>query len=207
MLGDPYLERHKKFFEYYRRPEVKEAIGFTDFVINDNGNGELLSEIKAPDVRILRNEEHLPRGFAISNDYKYGWRSIYQMQLILADYDKIILIDADAFILTRKLAHWIRDLSEGWVSLWSPRHNFPDTPWILTRNAYHHYLAYIAGRSLEEFIKGEIGQCMEKRLPFTYVMKDFVSERFGENIQPQTSDMDYYGQARLETPFQFEMPR
>lgn len=205
MLGDSYLERHKKFFAYYRQPEVKDAIGFSEFVVNDNGNGELLTEIEAPDVRILRNEDHIPRGFAQANDYKYGWRSIWQMQLIMGDYDKIILLDADAFILTKRLAHWIRDLDKGWVSLWTYRHNYADTPWILTRDAYPHYLSYIAGRSLEDFIKTEVGKCMEQRIPFTHSEKSFKSERFGENIQAQTPDMDYYGQARLETPFVFEM--
>lgn len=211
--GESYFERYKKFLKFYRGP-IKKEIGFSDFVLVDNasdvnklkdlggsiyGEDDQLLMQGSPDLNILRYEAHYKRG-PIGHDYPYGWRMVFAARRILSQYEKVIFIDSDGFVLSRKLAHWIRDIRTGWRALWCERHHFPEgNLHVLTEDAYPLFKEFTEG----DFMRHN-GKCMELTLPFTHIDKGFVAERFGEEGTKQRADMDFYAQCWLKTNMEFK---
>ena len=48
-------------------------------------------------------------------------------------------------------------------------------------------------------------QQVEWLLPLSYIVGEFVGDRFGEKAIKQTKDMDYYAQSRLNQNFVFDL--
>jgi hypothetical protein len=49
------------------------------------------------------------------------------------------------------------------------------------------------------------GRTLETDLPYTSVNKNFNIERYGETDEPQSVDMDGYGQSRVSRPLVFNL--
>lgn len=217
--GDSYLDRYRKWYDYHFA--IREELGFDTFYLLENGSDAKVLQKFGMGLYIppnsqrwgvyadsLRGERlpHLPRGEK-SNEYPYGWRSIFHLKKMLDDeYDKIIILDSDGFILTKKLAHWIRGLTSGWAALWCPSHSFPEANLsVLCRDGGYDVLTTFIERA-----NGDpnyyLGRVMEQTLPFTHVERGFNADRFGERVSEQKPGMDFYGQCRNATKMVWEMP-
>jgi hypothetical protein len=224
------LERTIKWLEFYTQPEVKEALGFDRIVATDNASPiELLKELSnsvscnitdrfsGPDqgiadgdsaITIIRHDVRLAKKnpeIAFGADYDYVWRQLWDLnhfaQLGLAD--KFLRIDNDAYILTKKLAHFIRDQNSGFVALTSGLAGMPeDAIMVLNKDAFPNLNAFCRG---DDYLKYH-GQIFENVLPLTGVAKQFVGGRYGEQNPPleQKFEHDYYCQRRNETALVFE---
>lgn len=208
--GASYYERTRKWLDYYRG--IKKEIGWTDIILLENGSRweslqDLGCTMRDEDLVPMRHELHdqhavwfpnLKRGDAF--DYPYVWRAVFFIRKLFQYYDKVLVIDNDSFILSRKLADFVRDCNSGWRALWCPRYGFPECNLqVICRDAFPLY---------ESFTEGDYnrmnGHCMETTLPLTHVHKEFVADRFGEDGTEQKPGMDFYSQCRLSTPMRFE---
>lgn len=228
-LGNNRLERNLRYLEYYRK--LKLELGFSEFMLFDNASdmkliqklglslvaaspfvtinnagrepvsAKNISVWKSEDITMFRFDDRLTKNPQKINDYPYCWRALYSLSFAF-NYDKLIGIDSDGFVLTKRMAKYIKEANSGWVSFFCPRHQFPDTSIsIINRDAFSVYDAYTAIPW-----ENRCGRLMEKDVPFTHVEKGFVCDRFGE-IYPrpeQTPDKDYWGQASLTTELKFE---
>lgn len=218
--GDSYFDRYRKWYDYHLA--IREELGFDTFYLLENGSDAKVLQKFGMGLYIppnsqrwgiyannLRGERlaHLPRGTK-SNEYPYGWRSIFHLKKMLDEeneYDKIIILDSDGFILTKKLAHWIRSLTSGWTALWCPAHSFAEANIsVLCRDGGYDALQRFIDRAEGDW-NYYMGRVMEQTLPFTHIEKGFAADRFGEFASEQKPEMDFYGQARNATRFVFEM--
>jgi hypothetical protein len=155
---------------------------------------------------MFRFSDHLGRSSPIC--YPGWWRSFTFASQIAWKYayPKIIHIESDAYIISRRLAEYIRALSSGWTTLWCPRWRFPETCIQVICRAEIRTLGrhYRAGRALWCSDQDPCG-CAEYVLPFTDVCRRFEGDRYGESGPGYPDTADYVCQARLETPFEHKL--
>lgn len=198
-MGNPRLERNLRYLSWYEK--IQEDLGFDKIYFFDNASDPASVarvEGACPLLKVIRFNEHLTGG-KFSQDYLYLWRVLYSLPMLFGMYDKLICIDSDFFVLSRRLAEWIRERESGWSTVWCRRHAFPEAGMhVLCRDAY--------GR-LEKLMETPMeklnGSLMEKVIPFTHMTMEFNCDRFGEYDAPWSPDMDLYGQAKLTTPLKY----
>lgn len=153
-------------------------------------------------IDMILQDRPLLTGGKFQHDYPYCWRAIYEMRHIMLIDDrvgKVMFIDNDGYLLSRRICAHLNHLSTGWEAFWCRRHGFPESAFhVLCRDTLPLIYEFIGQDDRETFIRKRNGQTMELMLPFTKVNKDFVTDRFGESREPQRTDMDYYGQAPLD---------
>ena len=186
--GSSRLERQIKYVKYYSK--LKEILGFEwiEFCENNSSKENINNFIYAVsdqpgDIAFYSFPAHIPRG----KDYDMGyvWRGLHYIRELIEDgYEKIICIDSDGFVLTKRLADYIRNCNSGWVSLFNNYYNFPTAEMhILNKDKFEFFMGYTSTdwRVLN-------GQCQEKVLPFSDIERNFNTLRIGEY---PTTDVKY----------------
>jgi hypothetical protein len=219
-LGNNRLERNLKYLNYYW--PLRKEFGFQKIVMADNCSSvkslaylsdlapaslgiqsEAQSSQLIPDfeIQLFRFEDHLAYGTTFPQDdprsyydYPYCWRGFDFLRRVFGhlNYDRVILIDSDGFVLSPRLAHFMRDIASGWTSFWCKKYGFPEASLqVIDRNSFR-------SRYFTEPWQSHVGEIMEWSLPFTEVNRGFNCDRYGETRTPVSPDMDYYGQALNE---------
>ena len=119
-----------------------------------------------------------------------GW---YRSFMFVAEYaqrygfKKIIHIEADCRLISKKIQLYVNELINGWVAFYCPKHNFPETG-----------IQIIAGDSILEFVKFSkipynkfVNFLAEKYFPFTVNRKDFIGDRYSEYPKEIPLNADY----------------
>lgn len=203
-LGNDRMERNKFYLKYYAG--IQQELGFQTVYFLDNGSSEK-SRLEIANYALslgLRFElmpyQSLARdGNGQPHDYPYLWRSLWMLKIFMTFYDKLLVIDSDAFILSQRLADWIKNRDTGWNALWCPKYAFPEAAiQILCKDTFGIYDAYTTPPW-----RSKLGLMMEHDIPFTHTFKDFIGDRFGEISRPQEPCFDFYCQSRLSVPLHF----
>lgn len=182
------------FIKYYQGYEICSHLEYTDLIVLDNCSD--FSKISS----LMENFIYLPvvqrftENFKRNGvyDYKYWWRAIYFFEEILKEYDKIVYLDNDFYLLTPKICEYITNLNSGWTSLYSAKYGFPESACqILLKDceAYHNFVA-------DGDFKKHVGKAAELIIPFTHVEKGFNGDRLGEGLPHplQLPEHDYWAQ-------------
>ena len=91
-------------------------------------------------------------------------------------FDKIIHVESDAFLISRRIVDYINAVDDGWIAFWCKRWNFPETAiQVIAGSAVPAYRA-VAERPHSAFV----GRPIETALPFTRVERSFEGDRYGE---------------------------
>lgn len=201
--GD-YFDKTDKFLEYYTQPKVMLALGLQsnkDIWLVDNASDPVTSEyfVKTFGVSIKRYDKHYTRTAHL--EYPYCWRGLYFCRDLFQeyDYDKIIHCNNDTYILTEKLANYIRDLPTN--TWWYPnckRHNFAECDlqvvgkdnmayWEMTGKPYLNY----NGQAMEHIIQGVRDM-------------NWIGDRHGEFLGEIPKDADFSCQVRLTMDVEFK---
>lgn len=215
--GSSRLERVRRWLSYYSN--LKKELGFSRIFLSDDCSDaekvlslgatlydeELNIQRKANSefASIVRYSPRLYGGVGSVDNHAYCWKALYVMRSIMEKfgYDKAITVDTDTFILSHRLAHFIRDeLNEGWTAFWIPKYGFPSAELhVLTPSGMHQYREFTTPHYM-----AHQGKRMEMAMPFTRVVKDFVGDRFGEDKAYQVPEMDYYSQAPLDIELEYQ---
>jgi len=208
--GLHHMKRYKRWVDYYY-PLLHELQADNMFLIDDCGlhggqssfytiENELPPALNET-VNIYRFNTNLGRRSVI--DFPGWWRS-FLFSLEIAEkygFDKIIHIESDFFIVSGRLKEYIRDLSNGWSSLFSHYHNFPETAvQVICRDAYSAFYGLKEKMERNNYTAEDFA---ENILPFTRVEKQFIGDRLGEESilthwldhrVAEFSRLDYLGQ-------------
>lgn len=193
-FGNNRLMRNIKYVNYYRN--LKSQLGHELMVFGDNASHishcEALLDVGRKDIAIMRFDQHLTRRGPY--DYPYCWRGLYAMrELINEGFEKIISCDSDCFILTQRLADYIRNLNSGWTTFWCERYGFPEASvHILCKDSFSLFHSYIGQCRWED---RKTNAPMEVELPFTHVERKFRCDRWGESKEEQKTHMDLFCQS------------
>lgn len=209
-LGNSRFERTKRWLQYYDK--LRDELGFHSIYLCDNASPpELMQRLRDESGVTFKGhsfENHLSGGgYRL---YPYCWRALYATSLMFNAFEKVITIDTDGFLLSKRLAEFVKARESGWTAFHEQLHSFP--------TAEFHILCQDAWWVYREFTQipfmGHMGKLMEESLPFTEVRRDFDVERSGEKFElvppgrtqvaPPRPEQDFYGQASLTTELVFK---
>ncbi len=200
--GRPRMERALKWLKYII--SIQDRLWFEQIYISVNGGtaDQIATILRAyPEVKLIRHN-HLERGQG--HDYLPCWRTTQDYRMAINDgYDKIIMMDDDAFILSDKLIRHVHDLKTGWESMWCPRWNFPECGLsVLCKDTFPAYLKFA---EIPYYERNESNEPIECMLPYTNVNKGvFNTDRFGELRLQQEPGMDAYFQCPIDIEMKVE---
>lgn len=201
LSGSPRVSRALKFLNYYSTKHFR--IGFDQIYVTDNGGTpgpiyDLLYHF--PNIKLIRHP-HLARG--LGHDYLPCWRTTHDYQIAIHDgFEKLILLDDDAFILSTRLMNHVRELKSGWEAMYCPKWDLPETGLsIMCKDAFPAYFDFLKVPYAE---RNKPDNMIEKILPYTRVNMDFACDRWGEDRLPQAPDMDAYFQCQVDIEMKAE---
>lgn len=108
----------------------------------------------------------------------------YAIKVGQQNYDKIIHIESDAYIVSERLKQYMKEKNNGWVSMFSRKYGFPESAIQIINKDVFDLLD-----TLPEMYNFETH--IEYFLPFTEVCKDFVGDRYGEVGKLPQYSIDY----------------
>ena len=193
-LDDNGQKKLDRWIEYYGESPIQ----YGQMMFAADGYGSSTDECLYPNV--IQFPNHLGRHSHLG--YAGWWRSFYTMKLLMApDVDKIVFIEQDAFVLTKRLADYINNSNSGWLAPFCETHRFPESALqIINKDAFGKFHWFTSGNFWEN-----VGKVAETILPFTQIMTQFNCDRYGEKGLSQTKDMDLYCQANLDTIVRFDL--
>jgi len=216
-LGEDRLERNIKWLNYYE--PLLSKLNVNNLYLIDNGSRledlELLGghvvtpewttiipPTSRPYLTVVHFPDHIPR--SAWDNYEYWWRAMdwgFNKIRDKFNYDKVIHIDTDVYILKQKVIDLINGLDTGWNAFWSKIYAFPETTFqVLCKDSFNLTEEYL---NLEPEYSKYNGKVAEDIIPFTNVIKDLIGDRYGEQGLNQGPAMDYYAQAEIRSTFTF----
>jgi len=168
-------------------PEIPNSDDFS--ILNLDCENEINSKIC-----FVSHKPHLGRNETNTLDYP-GWYRSFSYAGKYAKrfgYNKIIHIESDAYLMSKKIINHFNELNYGWHSMWCGRHNFPETA-----------IQIICEDNLDKFFRIISlpynlfkGHAIETLLPFSNVEKSFMGDRYGEYLDIPPEGCDYACQWR-----------
>lgn len=187
------VQRVMKYLRYYH--SVQGRLGISAFYVTDNGGTEeqiwnVLNT--SPDINLIRRP-HLQRGEGHPvYDNLPNWRALYDIQIPIQDgFEKVIVTDDDAYILSSKMFDYVKNINSGWETFWCPRWNMPEASIsVLCKDTFQRYLDFV---NTPYEARNKSGQ-MEFKVPYGPINKSFNIDRWGEDRRLQEPGMDAYCQ-------------
>ena len=158
---------------------------------------ELNIDDPEPDNNVIFNRFNTHLGRPSLYDHKGWYRSITFMGQYACryNYDKIIYIEPDAFIISDRLFDYFNfSVNEKWESLWCPRHSNPETAiqiiqgkeWINKLAEFYHIpLETFGGKPPDP----SIYHC-QPFFPYS-INRNFIGDRYGEYTKEIPQNADY----------------
>lgn len=202
---DAWEARYRKWFDFF----AKSRLHWDQRLIVDDGSpalptwrglrilNELPQRQPAEKVVFYHFENNLGRPGVV--DYP-GWFRSFAFAAVYAlkyGFTKVVHVESDSFIYSRRLCDYINGLSQGWVAFWCPRWGFPET---CIQVICEDQLANYARLAEISYATELAGRPVEYLLPFTLVNKDFVGDRYGEYMPWLPEGADYGCQIPDEWP-------
>lgn len=177
--------RYQRWLDYYERG----PIAWDRICLIDDGSPDVPSE---KSIITLSADSGLPEGgesklcirFADNlgrqgtSVYPGWWRSFFHSLRLARSIgaSKIVHIESDAYILSRRLADFINDVSSGWHVMWLPTYRMPET--AIQVICADQFAAF--ERFQQDPGNGMNQEFAENILPFTAVHKEFLGDRYSE---------------------------
>ncbi len=182
---------------------------------------EIVENVELPSKTVLYHfQDHLGK----VDDLNYpGWYRSFVMPVKYIekfDFEKIIHIESDAFLLSDRMIKWVNDLHEGWSGAWCHTYHFPETSiQIICKSSFPDYfkMSLLSFDEVRQTEKRRHSVRFDPRLnrrqvidnrrritprknpagiaelwtPFTNVRKDFIGDRWGEKGGVVPRNADY----------------
>ena len=129
-----------------------------------------------PPVLMLHFDQRLGRTGV--THYPGWWRSFLHSVRVARHQgcSKIVHIESDAFVLSRRMLAFIESRERGWTAFWCPRWQFPETAIQVICADQFEAMDRIAAIGWDALA----GQLAERALPFTDVVREPHGDRYGE---------------------------
>ena len=106
------------------------------------------------------------------------WRSfLFSLEIARAlGFARIVHIESDAFLLTRRIVDRFNELDDGWTAFWFPAYGVPEPALQVIAEDQFDAMAAFATRTLDDLTQ----DLAENMLPFTRIERNFSGNRYGE---------------------------
>ena len=136
-----------------------------------------------------------------------GWHRSFCFAALYAQrhqFDRVIHIESDAFVISRRAQDFLANYADGWAALWAARYDMPESAIQVAAGQGVLAMAHFARQPYDALI----GQSHERTMPFTAVEKQFQGDRYGEFSNEIPHDADYAAQvpSQRERRFTWFLP-
>jgi hypothetical protein len=138
------------------------------------------------------------RGQKVNGQPFPGWYRSFSYAVLTAidaGVDRIVHIEADAFLISQRARDFFNQFNSGWASLWCPTHRWPETTLQVISSQSFAACSEFFSRPYSAYI-AEPRREIEQLIPFTFVNKELVGDRYGEISESIPRDADYASQVR-----------
>ena len=193
-IGDPkYFARTVRWVAHNRKVGLE-----WDIVLLDNGSPQdaiarFLHVTDGMNVRVVPFVNFYKRESL--THYAYEWRALYALKPLfqLWEYDRVVLMANDFFVLSDRMKRWIDQRVDGWSTPFCPLFDFPESGLQVVTRGCNAYELFVATPDW----KRRNGLHYEHTLPLTFVDRELVGDRYSEGaVMPATPD--FIAQLRLE---------
>jgi hypothetical protein len=186
LLGAPsWRERQRRWLDHHRAlPIERDATFILDDAspyVPDDADVVVVDRLPAslpvpPTACLYRFATH--EGRSGMTGHRGWWRSfLFSYDIALAyGFDKIVHLESDACLLSRRIVEYVNAVDSGWVALWCERWKFPETAIQVIAADRFGAMAELRAKGLDELTQRQA----EYTLPFTHVCRDFTGDRYGE---------------------------
>lgn len=197
--NEEYLTKTNKWIKYYTELDIADTI-----ILLDNASSfENIKNLETGkgNVVVQRFTNHIKRESHLS--YGYLWRAVRFFEELLKEYDKVIYMDNDFYILSEKMLNHVVSVENVYESPYCSRHNFPETGLqVITKNNPYYYTFKTSNEAKFNNLEQFNGLTMELELP-VFANRDFIGDRYSEyTIIPDNAD--FAAQVRLEDEVTFK---
>lgn len=196
-----YYQKTDKWLKHYHY--LNGVLQYNNIILLDNASSfEQLNKLTYGKIIPQRFTEYLPRTSHL--EYPYLWRAVHFFQNIFKEYDKIIYMDNDFYLISDNAINYVNNFKTGWGSFYCNKHNFPETGiQILTKDCVE-YKDFVNLKQ-EDFIKKYNGSTMETTLPLTSINKILTGDRYSElKKTKQEPGWDFSAQTPLEMEITYD---
>jgi hypothetical protein len=211
-VDDPYYSwnvRYRIWLEAVRHSGVK----FDQILLVDDGSGQLPDW---PGLTILQEGDDLEcnapivlyhfknrLGRRAVSDFP-GWvRSFFFVSQYaeVNGFSRVVHLEADAFLISPQASEFINRQNDGWIALWSNRHQRPESGIQVIAGSGLKTYAEWAEKGTESFV----GAVIETTLPFSRVHHELRGDRYGEekiNVVPADAEWCMQGRPSKLTSYE-----
>ena len=206
-----YQKRYQKWIDYYSShpftddkhmyliDDCSDLELITDDSVNTINEGQLCDFHEENKINIYSFNNRKGLNWFHNSANNQGWWRSFSTSLNIAEkynYEKIIHIESDAFLISERIFEHVDSLKTGWTGLWANKYNFPESCiQIICKDQFDSFRNFVSCGPLELSKKG----FAEKIIPFTNVERSFVGDRYGEKVNKQIEGLDYFCQTKLDT--------
>ncbi|MCC6378645.1 MAG: hypothetical protein IT519_07500 [Burkholderiales bacterium] len=125
------------------------------------------------------------------------WRSfLHSLDIARAlGCTRIVHVESDAFLLSRRLVEHINGIDRGWTAFWCPHYNVPEAGLQVIAEDSFGAMEEVASRGIDTLTRA----LAEVTLPFTHVERGFAGNRYGERGRRIPGYADYACQVNYAT--------
>ena len=107
------------------------------------------------------------------------WRSfLFSLEIARAyGFERIVHVESDAFLLTRRIVDRINATAEGWTAFWCPQYGVPEPALQVIARDQFDAMAAVGARGLDALTEA----LAELTIPFTRIERGFAGNRYGES--------------------------
>ena len=130
-----------------------------------------------------------------------GWFRSFTFSVVIAkrfDFQRILHIESDADILSRRALDFINGRTTGWTVFWCPRYQFPETSLQLICDDSFSALEQIRATPYETHY---VNKRIEEHLPYTHIETSIYGDQFGEYLGEVPRYADFAVQINEHTRF------
>lgn len=131
-----------------------------------------------------------------------GWYRSFAFAVnygIHSGFDKIIHIEADAFLVSGRAADYFNSVRNGWISMWCPTHGWAEsTLQIINKDQFANCLAFFSKPYSAHVVQPYTA--IERLLPVTYINETLVGDRYGEGNREVPYGADFASQLGWSLP-------
>jgi len=213
-----YKHRYAKWAAYYSSIELSKDDPI--LMIDDGSDLSLVEDeyfavIKADDisedtkfdtekVNLIHFDERSPLHRDGQAANSAGWWRSYLFSLEIAkklNFEKIIHVESDLYLISTKIRNFIDELEEGWTSFLCNKYHWPESSLqIICKDHFEEFEEL--SKELDNLGLTMIDQARgpaENLIPFSCLLSGFNGSRYGETMVAQMPGMDYFAQCKNQT--------
>ena len=116
---------------------------------------------------------------------------------VAAGFEKLIHIESDAYLLSRRAIEFFNAADSGWVGLWCRTYRWPESTFqIINSDQFPQCLSFFDRPYAEH--ANSAAQPIENALPYTIVNRDLIGDRYGEISTSVPFNADFVSQVRWD---------